>query len=134
MTCHKHGVGLRDLECMPVSHTHMPGPDEARHVAERLRPALDSGDPAAYADLLDDNVRWGGAEETPETCHGRAQVLAWLEAQRASGLRTQLVEVVPGGGAVLAVLNVARPVGGAGELHPRAHRLPGFHRARRAHR
>ena len=34
----------------------------------RPRAAVQSGDLEAYGALRDDNVRWGGADETPETC------------------------------------------------------------------
>ncbi len=45
---------------------------ETEAVATRLRAAFDSADLAAFGALLDDNVRWGGEDDTPETCRTRA--------------------------------------------------------------
>ena len=85
---------------------------DSQLVAARLRVAVESQDLEAYGALLDDNVRWGPEEETPETCHSQQQVVARLAAQRAAGLQTQLIEVVPGDDAVLVGFNVKRPVTG----------------------
>jgi len=87
-------------------------PDESELVAARLRTAIQSGDVAAFGDVLDDNVRWGGEVDTPETCHNRAQVVTRLSAQRAAGVETEIIEVVPARDAVLLGLNVKRPVPG----------------------
>jgi hypothetical protein len=84
----------------------------ASDVAARLRAALIGRDRSAFAALLADNVRWGGPEEAPETCHTRADVLRRLDAQTAAGLRAELVEVVPGHEALLVVLDVSRPTPG----------------------
>jgi ketosteroid isomerase-like protein/uncharacterized glyoxalase superfamily protein PhnB len=81
-------------------------------IAAQLRTAIGSRDLAAFGAMLDENVRWGGEEETPETCHTRAEVLDRLAAQRANGLETQLIEVVPGDDAVVLGLQVKRPVRG----------------------
>src|SRR5258708_6774887 len=62
--------------------------------------------------MLDDSVRWGGEKDTPETCHSRTHVLDRLARQRANGLETQVIEVVPCEGAVLLGLRVKRPVPG----------------------
>ena len=86
---------------------------DSQLVATRLRAAVESQDLEAYGALLDEHVRWGPAEETPETCHSRQQVLARLAAQRARGMHTQLIEVVAAGtDAVLVGFNVKRPVEG----------------------
>jgi ketosteroid isomerase-like protein len=91
-----------------MTHTHA----ESEFVAARLRAAMESQDLEAYGALLDENVRWGPPEETPETCHSRAQVLQRLSSQRASGMQTQLLEVVPGDGTLLVGVNVKWPVPG----------------------
>ena len=93
-----------------MSHTH--DPTESQLIAMRLRAAMESQDLDGYGALLHDNVRWGPAEETPQTCHTRAQVLERLADQRAAGMETQLFEVTPGAGAVLVGLDVKRPVQG----------------------
>ena len=49
----------------PMSDTNA----DIQSVATRLRAAIESADLEAYAALLDQNVRWGPADETPETCH-----------------------------------------------------------------
>ncbi len=81
----------------------------ASDVAARLRAALTTRDRRAFEALLADDVRWGGADETPETCHSRADVLRRLDAQSAAGLRADLVEIAPGADALLVVLDVSRP-------------------------
>jgi predicted enzyme related to lactoylglutathione lyase len=81
-------------------------------VATRLRAAIESEDMQAYGALLDQNVRWGPADETPEACHSRAEVLQRLATQRARGMRTQLLQVVPGGGTILVGFDVTWPVEG----------------------
>jgi hypothetical protein len=52
--------------------------------AKTLVVAIEEGDEQQLASLLDPAVRWGGAEETPETCHGRGEVLAWYGKLRAA--------------------------------------------------
>jgi catechol 2,3-dioxygenase-like lactoylglutathione lyase family enzyme/ketosteroid isomerase-like protein len=92
--------------------SHAENSTESQAVAARLRAALQAGDLAAFGDMLDENVRWGGETDTPETCHTRAQVLERLTSQHAAGMQTHLIEVVPGPDAVLVALNVRRPVTG----------------------
>jgi hypothetical protein len=77
--------------------------------AARLRAAFESSDLAAFGAVLDDAVRWGGEEETPETCHSRAEVLERLATQRTNGLRIRVIELVPGAEGVLLGLSVIRP-------------------------
>jgi len=82
---------------------------ETEDVAGRLRAAFESNDLGAYGDILDKDVRWGPPDETPETCHTRADVISRLQRQRAAGLQTRLLEVVAGDDAVLAGFKVRRP-------------------------
>ncbi len=89
--------------------TYSQTPSGAEAVAARLRAALDPLDLDALAALLDDNVRWGGEEDTPETCHNSADVLNRLAKQRQSGLETAVLEVTPGEHGVLVRLNVRQP-------------------------
>jgi hypothetical protein len=87
--------------------------------ARSLRAAIESEDMEAYGALLDENVRWGPADETPETCHGRGEVQQRLARQRAAGMQRRLLEVVPGADAILVGFNVKRPVqGGFAREHP----------------
>ena len=46
-------------------------------VAAGLTAAFSVGDLDQLAPLLAPDVRWGGEEDTAQTCHGRTQVLAW---------------------------------------------------------
>ena len=87
-------------------------PTDTEIVAAQPRDAFESGNLTAYGVVLDDNVRWGGEEETPETCQSRTHVLDRLARQRADGLETQVIEIVPCEGAVLLGLHVKRPVPG----------------------
>ena len=82
---------------------------DAQALAARLHAALDSGDLARWGALLDANVRWGGPEETSDTCHTRAEVLNRLAERVAAGLQTEVIEVVPGVESVLVSLRVSRP-------------------------
>jgi ketosteroid isomerase-like protein len=93
---------------MNQAHDH----SDSETVAAQLRAAFESRDLAALGAVLDDDVRWGGEEDTAETCHSRAQVLERLAQQRANGVQTGVIEVVPGHHAVLLGLTVKRPVGG----------------------
>jgi ketosteroid isomerase-like protein/uncharacterized glyoxalase superfamily protein PhnB len=93
---------------MNQAHDH----SDSETVAAQLRAAFESRDLAALGAVLDDDVRWGGEEDTPETCRSRAQVLERLAHQRANGVETGVIEVVPGHQAVLLGLTVKRPVGG----------------------
>jgi hypothetical protein len=85
-------------------------PDNMQVVAARLRAAVASNDLAAYGALLDEHVRWGGEEDTPDTCHNRTQVLEHLARQQRAGMRTTLLDVTPGTDAVLLALHVTWPV------------------------
>lgn len=105
--CRQRGMRQRRT-IYRVTHVH----PETELMAARLRAALTSADLEAYASLLDEAVRWGPAEETPETCHGRTQVLERLTTQRAAGMQTRLLEVVPGHDGVLVGVNVKWPAQG----------------------
>lgn len=92
----------------------------AEAVAARLPAAFASRDLAAYGALLDPNVRWGGAEDTPETCHSSSEVLSRLAEMINSGMHAQVIEATPGAGAVLLGLRLRHPVRGG---FAREHRL-----------
>lgn len=92
---------------MNQAHDH----SDSAIAAAQLQAAFESRDLQALGDVLDDDVRWGGAEDTPETCHSRAAVLERLAHQRANGVEAHVIEVVPGHHAVLLGLSIKRPVG-----------------------
>jgi len=57
-------------------------------------------------------VRWGGERETPETCHGREQVVARYRRLRESGVGVAVEETICRGDA--AVLALALSLSRAG--------------------
>jgi ketosteroid isomerase-like protein len=100
----------------------MPGDDRSTdEVASRIRAALDSADLAAFADLLDPDVRWGAPEDDAPACRDRSQVLAWYQRGRERGVRASVTEVTVAGDKLLVGLQVvapssagAAPLGGGG--------------------
>ena len=86
-------------------------------LADALEAAFDRRDAALLATLLAADVRWGGEEETPETCHSDREVLAWYERLRAEGVEAQVEEVVVRERAVILGLRVSMP-GEAPESDP----------------
>ncbi len=78
-------------------------------MAALWKTAFAANDLAALEPLLDDNVRWGGPEETPQTCHTRAEVLARLAHQAAHGATARVAEVAAGPDAFLVELDVTHP-------------------------
>ena len=83
--------------------------EASEHVSARWRTAFAAHDLAALETLLDENVRWGGAEDTPQTCHSRADVLARLADQAAQGVTARVVDVTAGPDAFLVELDVTHP-------------------------
>jgi ketosteroid isomerase-like protein len=103
---------------VPLVMTDTRNPTELDSLAARLHSALATRDLDAVAAMLDENVRWGGQEDAPETCHSRADVMSRLARQRAAGLETTVLEVVPGKEAILVGLSLKRPLpGGYGREH-----------------
>jgi hypothetical protein len=49
-------------------------------------------------------VRWGGEEDTEDTCHSRADVLRWYTRLRDRGVRARVAEVLDLGDAVVLEL------------------------------
>ena len=80
--------------------------------AEKLRQAFEQGDERLLASLLDPAVRWGGEEETPETCHSRGEVLAWYRKLKEAGVSATVEEVIDRGDVVVLGLVVSRPESG----------------------
>lgn len=80
-------------------------------VAERLRAAFTASDPDILAGILDPDVRWGGEEDAPETCHSREDVLAWYKGLYARGVRATVAETWIEGDHIILALDVHRPDG-----------------------
>jgi hypothetical protein len=79
---------------------------------ERLGAAIEDGNEDLLASLLDPAVRWGGEEETPETCHNREQVIVRYRQLRAAGVRASVEEVIAQGDTVVFALALRRPDSG----------------------
>jgi SnoaL-like domain len=65
-----------------------------QEVADRLVTALQSENPQLLGSLLGPDVRWGGEEETEQTCHSRGDVLAWYRQLYDAGVRAQVTETL----------------------------------------
>jgi hypothetical protein len=79
----------------------------AEVMAARLREAFAAGDLTALGPLLDPDVRWGGEEETEQTCHSRSDVLAWYRQLQAAGVGAQITETLVREGAVVLTFELA---------------------------
>jgi hypothetical protein len=90
----------------------MPDRDGAARVAAVLPAALAARTPDAVAPLLDRDVRWGGSEDTPETCTDRTQVLTFYAALLADGVHLEARDVRVDGDQVHLLVRVASPDGG----------------------
>ena len=84
----------------------------AEAVAGRLTAALETQDASAIFHLLDPDVRWGPEEETPNTCHNRAQAMAWFARLAAAGTSATVAGVEVDGDRILLTLDVTDPVRG----------------------
>ena len=93
--------------------------DAARAIAGKLRTALEQEDEELFASLLDPAVRWGGEEETPETCHRREQVVARYHRLRESGVGVKVEETICREGVAVLALALSLPRSGrSAELPP----------------
>ncbi len=79
---------------------------------EKLGAAIEDGDEDLLASVLDPVVRWGGKEETPETCHTREQVIARYRQLHAAGVRATVEEVIAQDDVVVFALALTRPDSG----------------------
>jgi len=63
------------------------------------------------APLLSLDVRWGGEEDTEQTCHSRTQVLAWYRRLQVQGVRVQVLGTEIRGDTVVLRMAVQWPEG-----------------------
>lgn len=85
----------------------MTAPADATHIAEQLPAVLAAHDRAAFERLLHPDVRWGGDEDTEQTCHNRGQAGDFYAALLAGGVRLDVLDsTVDDNGKVLARLEV----------------------------
>ena len=85
---------------------------DAQAIAQQLRSAFEGLDLESLGEILAPDVRWGGEEDTPQTCHSRADVLAWYGDLSARGFRANVVEAAVEPDRVVLTLDVSRPGGG----------------------
>jgi hypothetical protein len=86
--------------------------DTTEAIAGRLTAALEEQDASALFHLLDPDVRWGPEEETPETCHNRAQAMAWFARLAAAGTTATVAGVEVDVDRIVLSLDVTEPVRG----------------------
>ena len=86
--------------------------EEAQAIAERLRNAFEQQDLGILAGVLDPDVRWGGEEDMLETCHNRADVLAWYGGLIDRGFRASVVATEVEPDRIALTLDVTGPAGG----------------------
>ncbi len=86
-------------------------------MAATLKAAFDQQDTDRLAPVLAADVRWGGEEETADTCHTDREALAWYERLRVQGVGAQVEEVLVRESAVVLGLLVSRP-GGSADADP----------------
>jgi ketosteroid isomerase-like protein len=84
---------------------------DAQAIAQRLRSAFEARDLEGLGDILAPDVRWGGEEDTPQTCHSRADVLAWYGDLHARGFRASVVEAAVEPDRVVLTIDVTGPGG-----------------------
>jgi len=98
----------------------MTGVRSIEAVAAGLTAAFAVGDLDQLAPLLAAEVRWGGDEDTEQTCHSRAQVLAWYQRLRAQGVRVQVLGTQIRGDTVALLMAVQWPDGWEDAGHRRS--------------
>jgi ketosteroid isomerase-like protein len=70
--------------------------------------ALARGDLGPIRELLDPEVRWhGGDPSAPGACHGREEVIAFIERAHRRGTIGELVDVIDAGADVVVILRPA---------------------------
>ena len=85
----------------------MTAPADVVQIAEQLPSVLATRDRAAFERLLAPDVRWGGPEDTEQTCHDRGQAGDFYAALLAGGARLDVLEsTADDDGRVLARLQV----------------------------
>ncbi|HEY2053619.1 MAG TPA: nuclear transport factor 2 family protein [Solirubrobacterales bacterium] len=95
-----------------------------RTIAGKLGTAFEDGDDDLFASLLDPAVRWGGEEDTPETCHTREQVLARYRQLRDGGVGATVEETICLDDAVVLGLALSVPDDGPNpDLPPRVYQV-----------
>ena len=74
-------------------------------IADRVRAALESADPAAFAALLHPDARWG------DSCRNRDEVLAWYQGLLDQGVRFTVRAMAVDGELLRLTIDVTGPDG-----------------------
>ncbi len=72
----------------------MTAPADAAQIAEQLPAVLAQRDRVAFERLLAPDARWGGREDTEQTCHDRGQAGDFYAAVLAGGARLDVLDCV----------------------------------------
>jgi ketosteroid isomerase-like protein len=83
-------------------------PNPAAAIADRVRAALGSADPAQFESLLHPEARWGAPGDPTPSCQSRDQVLAWYRQAREAGVRARVTAADVHGDKILLALRVTR--------------------------
>ncbi len=89
----------------------MTAPADAAQIAEQLPGVLAQRDRVAFERLLALDARWGGRDDTDETCHDRGQAGDFYAAVLAGGARLDILDCVVDDDQVLLRLEVTGPDG-----------------------
>lgn len=89
----------------------MVAPLSVEAVAASAYAAFKVADLDGFGELLAPDVRWGGADETDDTCHGRAEVLTRYRRLAQAGVRADLGELTVRGNAITLEMRLDWPDG-----------------------
>lgn len=78
----------------------------AARIAERVKAVLEAVDLSDFSNLLAEDVTWGASHDPSPECQNRAQVLAWYQRARESGMRAQVSETFALGNRLMVGLRV----------------------------
>lgn len=105
----------RHNQASPTEELTMTAPADATHIAEQLPSVLAARDRAGFERLLHPDVRWGGQEDTEQTCHDRRQAGDFYAALLEGGTRLDVLDsTVDDDGKILARLEVTAADGDPG--------------------
>ena len=96
---------------------HLPAAASMEVVAARIRTAFNALDMDAFRSLLAEDARWGEDPDSPQTCHNRADVLAWYGGLIDRGFRASVVATAVELDRIVLTLDVTRPGGGTSRNH-----------------
>jgi SnoaL-like domain len=81
-------------------------------LATRLQAAFNARDMDTLRELLAEDARWGDDPDAPNTCRGRAEIIANVKRLLAEGVRPSIVETTIGPRGIACLLDVEWPAEG----------------------